>query len=83
MTNNITYSNYCLEKPCQDGTVISVQLTGEETFLTCCPNCEAEVRLGFEEFFGIVRGGDIYSTSVCCDRCSTEMISANKFAAGK
>lgn len=68
---------YCLEKPCDDGSIISIRLSGDETFSTSCPKCGGDVSLSFDKFFDLMKDGDIFSTTVCCRDCSAEYVKNN------
>lgn len=50
-----------------DETEIRTEITDENVF-TICPVCGKEHAIDISEIFEI--GGDLYSSQVCCEKCS-------------
>lgn len=68
----VLFSTYTLTHTDDTGTAHKLELTGDETVTTHCPECDAEVTLTLLELANIMAGGefDFYGTSVLCRPCT-------------
>ena len=63
-------SSYFLNGKDSSGKSCSIELDGDETVSTLCPDCRNEFTVAFGTFMEFMRNGDIYSTMIFCKKCS-------------
>lgn len=52
-----------------DAMEVTIEINDENVYCTC-PVCRREVLVDLEE---VLKDGDLFSTQVCCDRCSNKL----------
>ena len=62
---------FYVKEPIHDAMEVTIEINDENVFCRC-PRCGSEVAVDLEDVLS--SGGDLYGTSVFCDKCAEKMM---------